>query len=159
MTMKKNAGAEKGYHPKEKLVIEVDSRCANLAVGGHLVRSGKTRLEILAEDLCRFTQLVEEEQAALKKAEARVASEIEKLKEANWKLEPEQLERLIGDYTVQNSGPSVFRKAEGRDPKPLNSVEVLESKGIVDTEAAKEHSDEKVARLLAILLEKFEGKK
>lgn len=110
------------YHDNDLLVVEVDSTCANLALGKHVVGYGKQRLQILAKELPLFQSMLE--------------TNVDDWKRANVKYE-NALKAITGEdadfrkaIMSRKNGPGKrFRDDNLRDPLPLLSLEVVENKG------------------------------
>lgn len=123
------------YKENEMLLVEVESTCDNLCVGSKLLRAGKSRLEILAQEIPLFLPLVETEKKALEEAERLAKADIEEIQGSNI---PEIQKK--GDIAVarhKNSPQQYFRKAVRRDPKPLRALSVVERLGMKATEKTK----------------------
>lgn len=159
---------DKEYHPREVLLIEVESDCANLNTGltKGLIRYGKQTVELPAE---AYQLLVRDhlEPEAEAYVELRKSA---KRKLANW--EKRQTNGQGNVTTMPLSAPTLFFEETGRYPKPLLSAKIVGSKGIPHTDsAAKEdrllemmNSDKEMKAVLVQLMQKLldekqEGKK
>lgn len=169
------------YAPNEILEIEIETPCLNLVVGSYNINQelpGKTRLEILAEELALFQVLVEPNQQQLKLATDQFETlkdeavkknkEINKVALAMGAPEQEVVAGALHGIKHSSSPQKLFRENVRRDPKPIYSLKVLGSKGLrlSDTEktikiaqdAASKAQAETIAAVIKLLKADDKGK-
>lgn len=112
-------------HENDLLLVEVDSTCANLAVGRHLIGYGKNRLEILGKELALFQSLLETEVDEWKRANSKFSLALHKIQGED--KDDVDFRKMV---LVKKNGPAKrFREDNLRDPLPLLAVDIVENKG------------------------------
>lgn len=112
------------------VAIEVESTCANLTVGRHLVGYGKNRLEVLGKELALFQDYVEPELGEWKRANDKFQKALERVAvSVKDPKDTDEVEFQKALLTKKHGPTKRFRDDNSRDPKPLLSVSILENKG------------------------------
>lgn len=147
------------YTKHDVLVLELDVVPATLITEFGAVKGGKTRLEVLGEAIPFIEKYVadEEELETMKSLQqgfnVRKRKTFQKLQEdfeANKINEDEKIEKET-DFYRRNNPIVEFVKLEGRDPKPIKSIKVIENKGPRPTDL--QAKDDRDKELMATMIE------
>lgn len=130
------------FAENEILEIEVDSMSTNQLVGRaedlHVVKDGKTRFNILAQNLHLWLNLVEEDMTTLdnaKKAWQKNKAVYDSILQKNGSFTKEEVNMYAAaKKAITEKNPQVvFRTIMGRDHLPFRSVKVVASSGLKKT--------------------------